>query len=66
MMEILKQSQKVIEFVLLFIALIILFNFLTDLPRGRTTYGYISDVADVLAVFMPFVLWKVFSAYWLK
>ena len=66
MIEILKQSQKVIEFVLLFIALIILFNFLTDLPRGRTTYGYISDVADVLAVFMPFVLWKVFSAYWLK
>ena len=66
MIEILKQSQKVIEFVLLFIALIILFDFLIDLPRGRTTYGYISDVADVLAVFMPFVLWKVFSAYWLK
>jgi len=66
MMEFLKDYQKIIEFVLLFFALIILFDFLTDLPHGRTTYGYISDVADMLAVFMPFVLWKVFSSYWLK
>jgi hypothetical protein len=67
MMEFLKKNyQKIIEFVLLFVPLIILFDFLTGLPLGRTPYGYFSDVADMLAVFMPFVLWKVFSAYWLK
>ena len=66
MIEFLKNYQKIIEFVLLFVPLIILFNFLTDLPIGKSTYGYVSSVADLFATFMPFVLWKVFSVYWLK
>ena len=66
MIEFLKNYQKIIEFILLFVPLIILFSFLLDLPWGKTPYGYISEVVDVFATFMPFVLWKVFSAYWLK
>ena len=61
-----RKHNKIIEFVLLIFPLLNLWDFLIDLPRGRTTYGYFSDVADVLAAFMPFVLWKVFFAYWIK
>ena len=81
MINFLKKHNKKIEFVLLFLPLFLIYMYLlnvwdardrfeifqylsTGLDDRRLVIGY--ELMDLITWFMPFIMWKVISKYWLK
>lgn len=79
-MDILKKHKNSIEFVLLFIPtawlitslwagdLILLNIFSNDYARGQYVFpeGLGRDAHHLIGIYGPFILWKIFTKYWIK
>jgi hypothetical protein len=79
-MDMLKKHKNSIEFVLLFIPtawvitslwagdLILNDIFSNDYGRGQYVFpeGLGSDTHQLIGIYGPFILWKIFTKYWIK
>ena len=81
MINFLKKHNKKIEFVLLFLPLFLIYMYLLNawdaidrfeifqslqMAIDGRRYVLGSELMDLITWFMPFILWKVISKYWLK